>query len=600
MRRNGKILVLGLMVAAIFMLGAATVSAAGPETGIQPYEIKIVVDEQGGWSIPSLGGVDLGLDSSTFDSVARTLNLQMQVPLLDPALVKLAMDNNVQTIALVKQGEVNTILVNNQPATAITLSDAALELVAGFLPDLERLIGSFNRTYVAVGVQLPLARGAKIDLDFGVRMPVVEAAAAPGSSIDLGLTVSPDGKVISVGGMDPAQLGVALPAFDLSILKTLGMDQVDAKVTSTGLTLLANGTELATASWDAKQIEALPGIYTKITGAQLPAETESVLSVATGWLADSQINLTAFVADQSKEESPHLALGRPLEVQMLNNGNLSIEGLAVRTGFEATISQVEQTVGPVAFSWNGQAGKLTPVIGDMAMPTLAMDPGFLTTVGSLISTNIDWAMVADTLSFADVSASLTAEGGKAADATLLAYEQQPTQATYMATSNIQISRSSGDIAVLGTTLPLGFVEGLTGLEVTDVVSQQVSPFAGVDTLNVRLGPAGLVVTVNGKSATLAWDDQTRSNLVAVLVKTLVENYQGPAPQGGFMQDPVGTLMAALKQADTAALQDAIGQLNTGEVGFTLNLQDEPLPESSWTGTLAGLEPLLNLLAPPAS
>ena len=64
-----------------------------------------------------------------------------------------------------------------------------------------------------------------------------------------------------------------------------------------------------------------------------------------------------------------------------------------------------------------------------------------------------------------------------------------------------------------------------------------------------------------------------------------------------MQDPVNTLMAALKMADLGALQDAVGALNQGQVGFTVEFADEALPESTWTGTLAGLEPLLDLVAP---
>jgi len=600
MRKHGKVLVLGLVVAALFLLGAATVSAAGPETGIQPYEIKLVVDEQGGWSIPSLGGVDLGLDSSAIESVATTLGLQMQLPRVDPSLVKMAMDNNVQTIALVKEGEINTILVNNQPVTGITLSDAALDVVAGFLPELKTLLAGFNRTYVAIGVQLPAAAGKGIEVEFGARLTAVQAAEAPSTAVDLGVTVSPDGQVLSMGGMDPAQLGLALPAFDVSILKTLGLDQVDAQVTTTGLTLIANDAELATINWNPIQWEAVPDVVTQLSGAQLAPGIESVLSVASGWLEDSQINLTAYVAEEPKDETPRLALGRPLEVRLLEDGNLSVEGLAVRTGFEATLAQVQQVVGPVAIAWNGEENKLIPVIGDQAMPVLTMDEGFLSTVGGMFVPNVDWAMLTNTLSGVQVAASLATETGAAADTALLAYVPEPERATYIATSNIQVSRTTGDVAVLGTTLPLTFVERLTGLEITDVISQYVSPFADVNMLDVRVGPSGVVLGVNGKTVTIAWDEQTRGNLIDVLMQALVEPYPAAAPAGGLLQDPLGTIMAALKQADRAALKDAVSQLNTGEVGFTLVLQDEALPESSWTGTLAGLEPLLDLLAPPAS
>ncbi len=299
-----------------------------------------------------------------------------------------------------------------------------------------------------------------------------------------------------------------------------------------------------------------------------------MLAVAEGWLADSQINLTAFVAEQPKEERPHLALGRPLAVQILKDGNLSVEGFAVRTGFEATIAQYEGLLGPLAVSWNGEQGRLTPVVGDMVMPSLSVDPGFLTTaMGSLLGETMDWNLIAESLSFADVSLTLASEGAKAPDAALLGYEQHPAPATFVATSAVKISRSTGDIAVLGTTLPLGFVEGLTGMEITNVVTRQVSPFEGVESLGVRLGPNGLAITVNGQRAMLAWDEQTRDNLVALAVKLFVDSYQGPAPKGGLLQDPVATLMAALKKADLGALQDAVAALNQGEVGFSVSLQE---------------------------
>ena len=197
---------------------------------------------------------------------------------------------------------------------------------------------------------------------------------------------------------------------------------------------------------------------------------------------------------------------------------------------------------------------------------------------------------------ADVTVALGAEGAAAPDLSLLSYEPMPTRNAFMTTSNIKISRT-GEVAVLGTTLPLDFVEALTGLEITETVRQQVGPLGGVDNLDVRLGPNGLALTLNGETATVAWDEQTRDNLIALAVDLLVGDREAALPAGGLMQDPVNTLMAALKMADLGALQDAVGALNQGQVGFTVEFADEALPESTWTGTLAGLEPLLDLVAP---
>jgi hypothetical protein len=596
MLSNRKIVVLGLTVVALFLLSGATVSAAEPIPGVQPYEIKLVVDEQGGWAIPSLGGLDLGLNSATFASVANTLGLQMQVPTLDPALVQMAVDNDVQTLALIKEGDLHTVLVNNQPVTAVTLTDDALALVAGFVPELETLIGGLNRTYVAVGVQFP-ADGAAVPLDLDARLGAPAAAPASATMVDLGVTVSPEGELLSVGGMDPAQFGVALPMVDVSILETLGMDRLDAKLTAGGMSVIANDVELATVNWDPAQVENLPAIYTKLTGAGLPAGADSVVEVATGWLMDSQINLTAYVADTPQEDRPHLALGRPLMVSLAGD-SLSVEGFAVRTGFEPVIAQYQAKLGAIALSWDGDEGKLTPVIGDKVMPSVQIDAGFLDVVGgTFLGGAMDWGMISESLGMADVTVALGAEGAAAPDLSLLSYEPMPTRSAFMTTSNIKISRTTGEVAVLGTTLPLDFVEALTGLEITEIVRQQVGPLGGVDSLDVRLGPNGLALTLNGETATVAWDEQTRDNLIALAVDLLVGDREAALPAGGLMQDPVNTLMAALKMADLGALQDAVGALNQGQVGFTVEFADEALPESTWTGTLAGLEPLLDLVAP---
>ena len=268
------------------------------------------------------------------------------------------------------------------------------------------------------------------------------------------------------------------------------------------------------------------------------------------------------------------------------------------TGVEPVIAQYQERLGPVAISWSGQTGRLTPVIGGKVMPTVQMDSGFLNTaMGAFMGEAMDWSMISESLGMADVAVSLGADGAAPPDLSLLSYQLSPSRSTFAATSNIKVSRSTGDIAILGTTLPLDFVEGLTGLEITDIIRQQVGPYGSIDSLAVRVGPDGLAVTVNGERAMVAWDEQSRDNLVALAVDLLVGDYQGTIPAGGLMQDPVNTLMASLKMADMGALQDALGSLNQGQVGFTIEFQDEALPESSWTGTLAGLEPLLGLVAP---
>ena len=132
-------------------------------------------------------------------------------------------------------------------------------------------------------MQFPAA-GAALPLALDARLGAPAAAPASATMVDLGVTVSPEGELLSVGGMDPAQFGVALPMVDVSILETLGMSRLDAKLTAGGMSVIANDVELATVNWDPAQIENLPEIYTKLTGAGLPAGADSVVEVATGWL----------------------------------------------------------------------------------------------------------------------------------------------------------------------------------------------------------------------------------------------------------------------------------------------------------------------------
>src|SRR5690554_3419801 len=103
---------LGLAVGAVaLLLLAAPALAQQPDS--PTFEIRLQVAEDGSWSIPSFGGVDLGLTSSNFAALSNRFNLGLAVPTIDTPTLQVVQEQDIQSLAVVKQGAKTTILVNN-------------------------------------------------------------------------------------------------------------------------------------------------------------------------------------------------------------------------------------------------------------------------------------------------------------------------------------------------------------------------------------------------------------------------------------------------------------------------------------------------------
>jgi len=278
-------------------------------------DIEIDVQESGGWVL-KLGSAGLGLSSENVSSLANRFALALPPLAIDPAMVGLASNSGIQHLALVKQGNESTVFINGIPATEVALSDAAVSKVAAeFVPELEGLISWANSANLAVVLNFPAnGAGERYVLDLGQAVAAAATADTRANQIGLGATISPDGKIVSIGGIAPADLGLDLGAIDMSWMQSFGIDrlglnQLDLAVDANGLTVSSNGDEWVSMAWDADYVAQNAGALGKMSGFVID---QSVVDLAVDWLKDTEIHVGAYLADESAEGAPVVSIGRPV------------------------------------------------------------------------------------------------------------------------------------------------------------------------------------------------------------------------------------------------------------------------------------------------
>lgn len=575
-----RVVLFGFLLLILFFGGTLSVHAAEPANPTM-FEIRLDVQKDGSWSIPSFGGLDLGLNSQTFQALSGLLGLQVQAPTVDTALVDMAMTNGIQNLALVKEGSQTTILLNNQPITAVALSGQAEEMVSSLAPDLEAMIAGLNRSHIAVGVHFPAASGPDQALDLSVRLPSAAAEAAPLNAVDVGLTVSEEGKLVSVGGVRPEQLGLAPITLDTSILKQYGVTSVGASLGAGSLEISANGEPLAAVMWSPDMLSQAPDLYTSATGQELAPSARQSLALASSWLRDTRLTVNAAVADTPQEDTPRISLGRPINITVAKDNTLLVEGMPVSTGMERAIAEYTKKVNSLALTWSGADGELRPVANGRAMPILAVEREFVTAaLASVLGSVVDWDMVADTMMNIDFTVTAVAEGGVTPDLTLLQGEPLPRNAIVSLVPKVKVSRTDGSVALYNELLPLDVVESIAGLSITEPVRQTAEAYGGIKTAGITVGPSGIRLTLNGKNAYLLWDSTLRQNLVALAT----EWYYGPATSSVRAVSTTSGLAGFFQDFRIGIIQGLLGLLDQVEIGVEVQVQDEPLP----AGTLSNL------------
>jgi len=559
---------LGLtLVIALFLFGATSVMAAGSEgpTPMGAADIEIDVQESGGWVL-KLGSADLGLSSENVSSLANRFALALPPLAIDPAMVGLASNSGIQHLALVKEGNESTVFINGIPATELALSDAAVSKVAAeFVPELEGLISWANSANLAVVLNFPEnGAGERYVLDLGQAVAAAATADTRANQIGLGATISPDGKIVSIGGIAPADLGLDLGAIDMSWMQSFGIDrlglnQLDLAVDANGLTVSSNGDEWVSMAWDADYVAQNAGALGKMSGFVID---QSVVDLAVNWLKDTEIHVGAYLADESAEGAPVVSIGRPVSINIQDKA-LVVEGF--NTGFaldDLTLGYVEQ-FGSAAMLWDGAAHQARLAIGDKALPAIELDEGFVSTVaGTFVGDILPWGIIEQILGETQLSAQVTFEDSAPAELAAISAPIEYRSAAAPLLADVTLGRADGKIAVAGEAIPFGAL----GFDVSGIVQSLTAALGPVQGLSIDLGPTGLALGVDDKAVRIVWDEATRANVLGLALDFVGEQYGITA-----LSSPGLVRWAA---------ETALVSINQFDLGLRIGFTDEPIPAGS--------------------
>lgn len=570
---------LGLtLVLALFLMGATSVLAAGPEgpTPMSSADIEIDVESSGNWTL-KFGNVDLGLSSQNVASLAQRFALGSLPLAIDQGTLSLATDNGIQHLAMLKDGSETTIFINGIPSTALTISDFAVQQLAEtFAPELEGLISWLNGTSVALVVHFPVAESSPMyTLDLEQKIAAAGMAGQYANVVDLGATLTPDGRLISVAGIAPSELGLDLGMIDMSWMKAYGIDQLgikqlDLALDGSGVTVSSNGDTWMSLAWNADYVAQNVPQVSRLIGFPMADSDMQVVDLAMSWLNDTQVHVGAYLADQPQESAPVVKIGRPVALAVQDKA-LYVEGF--NTGFmldDFTLGYAEQ-LGSVGLMWDGANRQLRMVIGDEPMPALVLDEGLISSVGTMfVGDMLPWGLVESIIGDTTLAAGFVYEDNPAVTPEALAYQLQSVSVTSPLMADVTISRADGRIAVLGEALPLDM---LTGMDVSGIVKTYAGGLgSSVDSLAVDLGPNGLNLGLNGKNARLAWDSATRANVVGLTLDIVGEQMGLPIlSSDGLVRWAIESLIAAGNQVD---------------VGLNVNFTDQETPTGSIEELLA--------------
>ena len=569
---------MGLAVGAVaLLLLAAPALAQQPDS--PTFEIRLQVAEDGSWSIPSFGGVDLGLTSSNFAALSNRFNLGLAVPSIDTPTLQVVQEQDIQSLAVVKQGAKTTILVNNEPLSALTLGDEAIDAIGSFVPELVDMLGSVSQANVTVGLQFASAAGIpELDLTRSLEGALAGEAA---NTIDLGATVTPDGRVLSVGGVALEQLGLAPMQLDLSILQQFGVNNVQANVDGAGVTVMGNEAQWLRLDWNMDQVKSRA--YTALptfTGMALTDDTKQMVDVATDWIGQSVINVNAQVADESQESLPTVQLGRPVMVELTDDNRVVVEGIPLNVDLSSTIGPYRDQIDTIALKWDGARTRLYPVVNNQQLPYITMQSELVSTIGNtFVGGNLPWDELSGVLGNLGFDVGIMSQGGQAPDLSLAEYDAVPGRRMAMAVPKVTVSRADGSIAVNNAPMPLALVQNLFGVQVADTIRQQVQALTGVQTAEVVMGPAGVTAGVNGAEAYLVWDDDLRDNLVTVAMSILLADREIDLTP--FKESGVGAVFPALRNLprtlEVGMVRTLLDVLTQMDLGVEVDVQDDPLP-----------------------
>jgi len=558
-----RLLTLVLLFSAVWLLlaGFSTVQAQGPQSPLaasSTLALDLDIQPDGTWAL-SFGGLDLGIDSHSFDSLSQRLDLGVMAPVVQTQMVATAVANDIQHLSLVKEGDSTTILVNSQAVAALTLTDAAIAAAGDYLPELAGLFVWLNESNATLAVHFPPKDPSMLYISDLTPRLAARPAYEPVNYVRVEATMSRQGVPLTVGGMTAEELGLNMGAIDVSILNQLGIEQLDIDLDSYGAIVSANGQE-----WMRLDINSAYLSQNADTIANLLAmePNPQINDLIRTWADGTHISASVFIADASRDAAPEIRVGRPVMVAVGADNAVLVEGMNINTVLDDQTAGLLRTLGSGAATWDGTNRQLRLVAADMQLPYVELDEGFLPVLNdSVLGTTLPMDKVESLLDGVQLSVGLMVDGGTPPDVALLDYQALPTRGGVRVVPQLTVAPNS--IAVYGEPLPLDLVTQFTGVDVVNAVSPYRQAYGGISTAGVYLGPEGLRVTINGKSGRLRWDGPTRSSLVDLGMKVAGTQMNLPGGLGW--------------QLSRAAAQGAANLFAFTEVGVEVSFTDQNLP-----------------------
>lgn len=537
---------LSLVLAVLLVLtGVLPAFAAEPAGTGEPPVLEVQISDSGDWAL-MLPGAPPDLNSQAISALTQRLGLAVPSLAIDTSYLQMADNTGVSMVALVKQGEDITVFLNGEAMTTLTLTEAALDSVAGGVaPELEQLASWLSQASVATVVRLPAGENLPLDLS---RSLAPELGAETLNLIQVGATVSPDGRLLSVAGIDADQLGLGMTLFDPAMLEALPLDELGLH--EVGLTLVGGGIGLSVGGddwlrlgWDADYLLTNAGDLAGMAGMTLPAEQMGLAELAVGWLKDTRLSTDVFLAEQISEGETVIRLGRPVNVA-INGGSLAVEGVDLGLYLGPAITQYIEPLGAAVLDWEGSTRTLRWSVRDKPMPPIKLETGALGKILEMFLPGMmPWETLDPLLTGADFTALGVYEG--LAEPNVEASQRALDTERNMGRLRIPvtINRLDGRVAVWGQSLPLTAMgPGIPGMIVSSL------GMLGPDTkeVDVAIGGPGIDIGLDGAYAHLQWDKTTRDNLVEVALD-LVNRTFGlpPALTQGFGQTALNAGINAL-------------------------------------------------------
>jgi hypothetical protein len=558
--------VCSLIVAVLLLLmGTTTVMAAGTGEASQATEtflVEVTVEGDGQWTL-SFGGMDMGIASSTFNALSSRFGLGLASPVVDANMLKMADDAGVGELALVKEGDQTAVWVNGEPLTALTVSDSAVvALTEAYVPELEGLLSWVNKTYMTVILHLPSSSGSQA-LDLSKAL-VATQEGEPMNVVSVAATVSPQGELLSVGGLAPSTLGIPSAWFDLSLFDLLGIEEADVSIGLNGVTLAANGEDWISLAWNPDMLVEKAPVAASLSGVAFGTAETQVLDTATDWLEDTQIRASIDIAETPTDEPLTLSIGRPVMVDVAENGALSVEGFFTGMALDPQTTATLTGLGSAAVMWDGSDGQLRLATGGGPLPYLQVDEGFLPTAVNILAGGQDLGLPVSLDYLEAVLGNTTFSVGIGTEAmepsmSELEYTPTPSQPSLLIVPQVRVAPNG--IALFGEALPVELIDTLAGMDIGGWAGLYADAFAG-NAVDVKLGPSGLRGSINGKGMALAWDDTLRGNLVDLVVE------EGGPTLGLPSNVDTGLIKTIAKVV--------VGVINSAEIGVEIEVTEEEL------------------------